>query len=445
VTERSALKADSGTTPAAGEEMHALIARLYPICRSITGEGVRETLRILGERIALDIHEVPSGTAAFDWEVPREWNIRDAYVKDSHGKRVIDFGESNLHVVGYSLPVHATMTLAELRPHLSSLPDRPDWVPYRTAYYDETWGFCVAHRRLLGLDEGEYEVRIDASLEAGSLTYGELFLEGETADEILIHAHCCHPSLCNDNLSGVVVATELAAELARRPRRHSFRFLFLPGTIGPITWLARNEERARRIKHGLVLAGVGDRGHSTYKRSRRGNDEIDRAVEHVLRHAGAPYEVEEFTPYGYDERQYSSPGFDLPVGCLMRTPHGRYPEYHTSADDLDFVDPDALSDSLAKCLRTVEVLEGNRIYLNTNPKGEPRLGKRGIYEGLRADEDRRDQELALLWVLNLSDGRHSLLDVAERAGIEFTGIRRAADLLLAHGLLVPNGDGSTRA
>lgn len=440
MTERAAVEAGHRTTSATGEEMHALIARLYPICRSITGDGVRETLRILGEWNGLDIHEVPTGTPAFDWEVPREWNIRDAYVKDSRGNRVIDFHESTLHVVSYSLPVRATMSLDELRPHLFSLPDRPDWIPYRTAYYEETWGFCVAHRRLLELEDGDYEVCIDSSLEEGSLTYGELLLEGEIPAEILVHAHCCHPSLCNDNLSGIAIATALADELARRPRRHSFRFLFLPGTIGPITWLARNEDRAERIKHGLVLAGVGDRGHSTYKRSRRGDAEIDRAVEHVLRHSGARYDVEDFAPYGYDERQYSSPGFDLAVGCLMRTPHGRYPEYHTSADDLDFVDPEALADSLTKCLRVVEVLEGNRIYLNTNPKGEPRLGKRGIYQGVDADENGRVKELALLWVLNLSDGRHSLLDIAERAGMEFALIARAAELLLGHGLLVLRQD-----
>lgn len=431
---------DDRLASAVGEEMHALIETLYPICRSITGNGVRETLRILSERIALEIHEVPSGTPVLDWEVPLEWNIRDAYVKDSRGDRVIDFRESTLHVVSYSVPIHTRMSLEELRPHLFSLPDHPDWVPYRTAYYSESWGFCIAHRRLLELEEGEYEVCIDSSLEEGSLTYGELFLEGETSDEILIHAHCCHPSLCNDNLSGIAVATALASTLAARPRRHSFRFLFLPGMIGPITWLARNEERTPRIKGGLVLACIGDRGHPTYKRSRRGDAEIDRAVEHVLRQSGARYEVEDFTPYGYDERQYCSPGFDLPIGCLMRTPHGRFPEYHTSADDLEFVDPDALADSLSRCLQVVEILEDNRTYLNTSPKGEPRLGKRGLYRGQDADEATRARELALLWVLNLADGKHALLDIAERSGTSFATVRKAADLLLEHGLLVEESD-----
>ena len=270
----------------------------------------------------------------FDWTVPREWNIRDAYVKGPDGRRVIDFQESNLHVVGYSVPVRVRLPLAELRKHLFSRPDRPDVVPYRTSYYAESWGFCVSHRQLEQMPEGEYEVVIDSTLEAGSLTYGEYYLRGATDDEVLISCHICHPSLANDNLSGMALVAHLARHLSSRPRRYSYRFLFIPGTIGSITWLARNEEQASRIRHGLVVTGVGDPGPFTYKRSRRGDAEIDRAAAHVLRHAGGPYSIRDFSPYGYDERQFCSPGFNLPVGCLMRTPHGEYPEYHTSADDL---------------------------------------------------------------------------------------------------------------
>lgn len=418
----------------AGAEMYDLIARLYPICRSITGDGVRETLAVIGEYIPLEINEVASGTPVFDWKVPREWNIRDAYVKGASGERVIDFRESCLHVVGYSVPIRKRVTLAELSKHVFSLPDRPSWIPYRTSYYEESWGFCLAHEDLLTLADAEYEVCIDSALDDGHLVYGECFLPGELEDEFLVSAHVCHPSLCNDNLSGIAVATFLAREASRRPRRYSYRFLFAPATIGAITWLALNEERATRIKHGLVLSCVGDAGRSTYKKSRRGAAEIDRAMLHVLRTSGDDFEILDFSPYGYDERQFCSPGFDLAVGCLMRTPWGRFPEYHTSADDLTFVKPQSLADSLAKCLAVVEVIEANRRYRSLNPKGEPQLGRRGVYGTLGGDR-RREDELALLWVLNLSDGTHSLLDVAERSGVDFETIARAADVLTEHDLL----------
>ena len=420
-----------------GTDMYDLITELYPICRSITGDGVRETLEILRKRIALDVHDVPSGTTVFDWTVPKEWNVRDAYVAAADGRRVIDFKRSNLHVVGYSVPVRERMSLARLREHLFSRPDLPDVIPYRTSYYRETWGFCLSHRQLQALPEGEYEVVIDSTLEAGSLTYGEWYLAGAEADEVLLSCHVCHPSLCNDNLSGIAVATALAEYLASRPRRYSYRVLFVPGTIGSITWLAQNEHRVSRIKHGLVLTGVGDGGTFTYKRSRRGDAEIDRAAAHVLRHADGPHRVVDFTPYGYDERQYCSPGFDLPVGCFMRTPHGEYREYHTSADDFGFVTPAALEESLGACQRIVEVLEGNVRYANQNPKCEPQLGKRGLYRSVGGGLDPASREMAMLWVLNLSDGRHTLLDIAERAALPFAALRDAATALAEHGLLKP--------
>jgi len=420
-----------------GGQMHELIADLLPICRSITGDGVRETLRRLQELVPLVTHEVPSGTQVLDWTVPNEWNIRDAWVKNAQGERVVDFRRSNLHVVNYSTPVRRTVSLPELLSHCFSLPDHPDWIPYRTSYYSETWGFCLTQRQLESLTPGDYEVCIDATLAPGALTYGELVLPGETTDEILVSTHVCHPSMCNDNLSGVAVATHLARYLQRERRRFTYRFLFIPGTIGSITWLARNEAVVPRIKHGIVLASVGDAGHVHYKRSRRGNAEIDRAVAHVLGRLGKPFELMEFTPYGYDERQYCSPGYDLAVGCLSRTPYARYPEYHTSADDLDFVRPEALADSYATLLAVFDVLEGNATYRNLNPKGEPQLGRRGLYGPVGGGTGERVDELALLWVLNQSDGRHSLLDVAERSGRPFAAIRRAADRLLASGLLAP--------
>ena len=423
----------TGETAAA---MMALISRLYPICRSLTGDGVRRTLAILGEEIPLSVREVPTGTQVFDWRVPREWNVREAFVRHvASGEKVVDFARSNLHLVGYSVPVRATMSLAELREHLFSLPDHPEWIPYRTSYYQEDWGFCLSHRQLGRMPDGEYEVVIDSTLEDGHLTYGEWFLPGETSDEVLLSCHVCHPSLCNDNLSGMALAVSLAKHLATQPRRYSYRILFIPGTIGSITWLALNEERVPAVRHGLVLAGVGDRGSFTYKRSRRGDAEIDRVFGRVLQESSKDARILDFIPYGYDERQFCSPGFDLPVGCAMRTPFGEYPEYHTSADDLSFVSAEALLDSFRICRSALSLIEDNRTFVNQNPRCEPQLGRRGLYEAIGGQSHTRANQMAILWVLNLSDGDHSLLDIAERSGCSFESVRDAAGILLEHGLL----------
>ena len=418
-----------------GREMLELARDLYPICRSITGEGIRASLQILQQFVPLELHEASTGTRVFDWTVPREWNIRDAYVKNRHGERVIDFRRHNLHVVNYSVPFHGRLTLDELSSHLYTLPEQPDWIPYRTSYYRETWGFCISHNQFLSLEKGEYEVCVDTSLEPGALTYGELYLAGQSTDEVLISCHCCHPSLANDNLSGMVVSAFLARELQTRPRRYSYRFLFIPGTIGSITWLATNEQRTKNIRHGLVIACVGDAGCMHYKKSRRDDAEIDKAVIHVLRHSGQEFKVLDFSPYGYDERQYCSPGFNLPVGSLTRTPHGHYPEYHTSADNLDFVRPEYLADSFDRYLAVVDLLEHNRKYLNTQPKCEPQLGKRGLYGMFGGRKDADQHELAMLWVLNLSDGNHTLLEIADRSNLSFGHIREVAETLVTHGLL----------
>ena len=418
-----------------GQQMHEFIRTLYPICRSITGAGLRETLKQISEHIPLQVHEVPTGTEVFDWTVPKEWNIRDAYVKNLAGERVVDFRKSNLHVVSYSVPVRTRLPLSELKTHLFTLPDHPDWIPYRTSYYQETWGFCLRHQDLLRMKDDHYEVCIDSSLDAGHLTYGEYHLPGKEESEVLISCHACHPSLCNDNLSGIALVMFLARHLSTQPRRYSYRFLFIPGTIGSITWLSRNEDKTHRIKHGLVAACVGDPGKSTYKKSRQGDAEIDKAVAHVLKHSEQDYEIMNFSPYGYDERQYNSPGFNLPVGSLMRTPNSRYPEYHTSADDLDFVSAESLKDSYQKYLSVIQVLENNRTYINLNPKCEPQLGKRGLYRLMGGDRDTGFDQMSLLWVLNLSDGRHSLLDIAERSGYEFSVIKNAAHALCEKALL----------
>lgn len=415
--------------------MMALMETLYPICRSITGDGVRETLGHIGEQIPIDKHEVPTGTQVFDWAVPREWNIRDAWIRTPDGRRIAEFKEHNLHVLNYSTPIHEKMDLEVLRPHLFTLPDHPDWIPYRTSYYRDNWGFCLSHNEYESLSEGEYEVFIDSTLEPGSLSYGELLIPGQSDEEVLLSCHVCHPSLANDNLSGIALLTELGNWLGERERRYSYRLLFIPGTIGSITWLALNEDKTDRIRHGLVVTCVGDPGAFTYKKSRRGNAVIDRAVLHVLQQRGEAFNEIDFYPYGYDERQYCSPGFNLPVGSLSRSSHGQYPEYHTSADNLNLVTSEALAESLETYKAVIDVLENDRVYINQNPKCEPQLGKRGLYRSIGASSGREFDEMSLLWVLNLSDGEHSLLDIAERSNTPFAKVNAAAAALAEAGLL----------
>ena len=427
---------------AVGSDAYALMERLFPLCRSLSGSGVRQTFDVLGEHIPLERTEIATGTQVFDWTVPDEWNIRDAYVATSDGERVIDFQRSSLHVVSYSEPVHQRMSLEALRERLHTLPDQPDLVPYRTSYYNRTWGFCLSHRQLLGLQPGDYEVVIDSTLEPGHLTYAELRLEGETDEEVLVSTYVCHPSLANDNLSGIAVVTMLAKQLSQRRLRYSYRFLFAPGTIGPLAWLHQNLDGLDRVKHGLAVSCIGDAGGFTYKRSRRGHAEVDRAVELVLRDSGVPHRVVDWEPWGGDERQFCSPGFNLPMGCLMRTPHGGFAGYHTSDDGLARIRPESLGESVRACLDVVHVLETNRTYLNLSPYGEPQLGRRGLYRATGGAVDSPDDERALLWVLNLSDGSASLRDVAVRSGLTYPVVARAAVRLEQAGLVAADGSES---
>lgn len=418
-----------------GDSLMSLIDRLYPICRSITGNGVRETLAIIGEHVPLTISEVPSGTNVLDWTVPPEWNINDAYVADGSGVRVIDFRASSLHVVSYSAPVRRRMTLAELRPHLHSLPDQPTLTPYRTSYYHETWGFCLPHERLEALPEDEYEVVIDSTLVPGSLTYAEAVVPGRLSDEVLISTHVCHPSLCDDNLSGIAIAAHLAGGLASGPPpRLSYRFVFAPGTIGALAWLDRNRDRTAHIVAGYTLTCLGDSHSLTYKRTERAGTATNRAAEYTLAQLGDDHDVIDFFPYGYDERQYNAPGFRVPVGSLMRGRHGQFPEYHTSADDLSFLKPEQLTASFDVLSRILGVLERNRTLINTAPYGEPQLGRRGLY-GVVGGAAIADAQLAMLWLLNQSDGLTSLLDIAERSGLDFDALVAIADILEEHSLL----------
>lgn len=411
--------------------MHALMAELYPICRSLSGAGVRETFSILEREVPLERTEVATGTQVFDWSVPREWNIVGARLEGPNG-RVVDFADCNLHVLGYSAPVDGRFSLDELRPHLFGDPNRPHVTPFRTSYHHENWGFCLPHSQLESLPSGEYHAAIDSTLEPGHLTYAEAVVPGASADEVLVSTYVDHPSLCNDNLSGIVVAWALARELRSRENLLTYRFLFSPATLGPLCWLAANEQRLPRIRHGLVLSCLGDPGDFTYKRSRRRHAEVDRAAANVLRLSGRRHEVRDWSPLGGDERQFCSPGFDLPVGALSRTPADEFPEYHSSADGLEFVTPEALQGSFELALEIVAVLEGNARFRNVSPKGEPQLGRRGLYRPIGGGSF---AEASLLWVLNLSDGKHDLLEISDRSGIPFGEVREAANRLLEADLL----------
>ena len=432
----AAEKPENQPNESIGARMDDFVRRLFPICRSITGNGARKTLDILSELIPIDRYEIPTGTHVFDWDVPREWNIREAWIKNSSGEKIVDFANTNLHILSYSIPLHKHVSLGELKEHLHTNPDQPDAIPYRTSYYEENWGFCLPHNQFLGLEDDTYEVFIDSTLEKGYMSFGEYFIPGETAEEVLISTHICHPSLANDNLSGNVVTAFLARELSAKKHRYSYRFLFIPGTIGAITWLSLNERRTKYIKHGLVASLLGRPGPFTYKKSRIGNADIDHVVEQVLRLSHQPYDVREFSPDGYDERQYCSPGFNLPVGCLTRAAWQEYPEYHTSGDNLDIVTPQALQESLEMYGKVIQMLEVNRRYLNVNPKCEPQLGKRGLYPNVGGDRAGKDIQKAMLWVLNLSDGSHTTLDICEKSGLEYSVVEIAIKKLVESKLLI---------
>lgn len=419
-----------------GNFMYRLIEDLFPICRSITGNGVRETLAVIKEHIPLTIVEVSSGTKVYDWTIPNEWNIRDAYIKNKAGKRIVDFKKSNIHVLNYSIPIHKDLSLEELTPHLYTLPEYPDWIPYYSSYYKENWGFCLSHNQMLEMKDPHYEVCIDSTLEPGSLSYGEYYIKGVLEDEILFSCYVCHPSLCNDNLSGVVLLTLLAKELSKLKPRYSYRFLFIPETIGAITWLSHNEDKLKNIKFGVVATCLGDRGLSTYQKTKQGNTLIDTIVEKVLIDSGTEYIIREFTPIGSDERQYSSPGINLSVGSLMKTSYAGFPEYHTSADNISLMDPHSLADSYQKYLDIIYILEHTDRYLNLNPKCEPQLGRRGLYDSIGGRRELPFDRKGIIWLLNYSDGTNTLLDIAIRSKLKFKDIKQAADVLVEHALLI---------
>ena len=445
--------------PKMGESMYQLMEKLFPICRSITGNGVRDTLKIIKNFVNIKIFEIPSGAEVFDWTIPKEWNINDAYVIDPNGEKIIDFKKSNLHVVSYSLPIDRKVSLMELKEHLHTIPEKPDVIPYVTSYYSKEWGFCITHNQFLNLKEGEYHVVIDSKLDNGSLTYGEYIIPGKNKEEILLTCYVCHPSMCNDNLSGIVLLTFLAKYLNDFQLNYSIRFLFVPETIGAITWIHKNEQNLSKIKHGLVATCLGDPGKFTYKKSRNGDNEIDKIVTNILEKSSKDYKITEFFPWGSDERQFCSPAFDLPIGSLMRSMYGTndFPEYHTSADNLSFVNEESLGESFKMYLKIIFELDKNfpksnenflkkekkkvvnsEFYENLNPKCEPQLIKKQIHRkfgGQKNSFDERKEEQAMFWVLNLSDGNNSIADIVQKSGLDENMIRDAIDILVNSDLL----------
>jgi len=412
---------------------------LWPITRSLTGNGNRETLKILSELIDLEITEVPSGTQCFDWNVPPEWNIKEAWIKDSKGNKIVDFSENNLHILGYSEPFQGKLSFNELKPHLYTLPDQPDLIPYLTSYYKRRWGFCLSHNQLVQLEQNEtYEVFIDSTLdENGSMTIGEAIIKGKSDEEILFSTYICHPSLASNELSGPLVSAFIYNKLKeQRELKYTYRFIFVPETIGSIYSLSvKGEYWKKNLKAGLVITCIGDDGKFTYKRSRIGNSLPDRVVETILNQTESEFNLVDFFPSGSDERQYCSPGFNLPVGSLMRTMYGKYPEYHTSADNKNYVSFEAMEKSIQKYLDVIELIEKNEKYINKMPYCEPQLGKRGLYPTLGSQKGTQDFVKAMMWILNLSDGENDLITISEKSKIPVKDLIPIVDKLIENGIL----------
>ena len=419
-----------------GKRMHGLAERLFNICRSITGNGVRQTLDILREFIPLTVHEVPSGIRVFDWEIPKEWNIKSAWILDSKGNTIIDFANNNLHVVGYSIPINTRISLSKLQKHLYSIPEHPDAIPYVTSYYKEQWGFCIADRARKNLKEDTYHVNINSELKNGSLTYGELILPGKSEKEVLLSTYICHPSMANDNLSGLVVTTELANWLMSTPRRYTYRIIFIPETIGSLAYLSRNLDAMKKnIVAGFNITCVGDDREYSYLPSRNGNTRADRVALRVLKKRHPSFVRHSFLDRGSDERQYCSPGIDLPVVSVMRSKYGTYPEYHTSLDNLQFITPSGLQGSFDVLKECIEWIEHNHAYRAVY-LGEPQLGKRGLYPVIsRRGNIGIDIEL-LQNVLAYANGEYDIPAMAEIFNASESDVEKAVESLLKAGLVI---------
>jgi aminopeptidase-like protein len=413
--------------------------RLWPITRSLTGNGNRESLKILSEIIDLEITEVPCGTKCFDWNVPPEWNINEAWIKDSKRNIIIDFSDNNLHILGYSEPLQGKFSFEELKSHLYTLPDQPDLIPYLTSYYQRRWGSCLSHNQFIQLDKNDtYEVFIDSSLDDnGSMTIGEAVIKGKSDKEILFSTYICHPSLASNELSGPLVSAFIYNHLKKQKHlKYTYRFIFVPETIGSIYSLSvKGEYWKNNLTAGFVITCIGDDGKFTYKRSRIGNSLPDRAVETILNQTENEFNLVDFFPSGSDERQYCSPGFNLPVGSLMRTMYGKYPEYHTSGDNKDFISFDAMEKSVSKYLEVIELIEKNEKYINKMPFCEPQLGKRGLYPTLGSQKGTQDFVTAMMWILNLSDGENDLITISEKSKIAVKDLIPVVAKLIENGIL----------
>jgi aminopeptidase-like protein len=428
----------------AGVGMHALMAELFPICRSLTGPGLRQTLARLAEIVPYTLNEISSGTQCFDWTVPPEWSIRDAWVENSAGERVIDFRVNNLHVVGYSEPVDQILPLSELRKHLHTLPELPNAIPYVTSYYSRYWGFCLSQENLDRLVDGEYRAVVDATLDGnGSMTYADLLIPGSSSEEILLSTYACHPSMANNELSGPVLTTWLAQYIMALPeRRYSFRIVIVPETIGSIAYISRHLETLQKnVVAGYVVTCVGGPDQATFLESRTGDTLADRAALHILNSLDEPFKHWTYARRASDERQYCSPVVELPVASVMRSKYHDYPEYHTSLDDLNFVRPEHLQASYDLYVDIIQTLETNRRYKTTVPC-EPQLGPRGLYPNLG---DRTHQEADLherMALLAYADGQTDLIDIAERNGTTVPRLAPHVQVLMDHGLLEETENGA---
>lgn len=399
-----------------GKKMYELIERLFPVCRSITGDGVRKTLSIIQEHIPIKIKEVSTGTKVFDWEIPQEWNINDAYVKDENGNKIIDFKENNLHVVSYSVPVNKIVSFSELQDHLYSLPEQPEAIPYITSYYERKWGFCLSHKARKKLKEGKYRVFIDSELKDGHLTYGELIILGRLKKEIFLSTYICHPSMANNELSGPTVTTFLVKWILNRPHRYTYRVVFIPETIGSITYLSKNIEKMKKnIIAGFNITCVGDDGPYSYLPSRKGNTLADKVALNVLAFKHPDFIEYSFLDRGSDERQYNAPGVDLPVCSIMRSKYQTYLEYHTSLDSLDFISPEGLMGSYKVLSQCLWALENNYRY-KINCLGEPQLGKRGLYPNTSTKESKQKVQKIMNFIA-YADGNNDLIDISNKINV----------------------------
>jgi len=419
-----------------GKSIYGLCERLWPITRSITGNGVRQTLAILKEHLpSLVITEVPTGQACFDWEVPKEWNIKDAYVIDPNGKKILDFKVNNLHVVGYSIPINKTMTLVELQKHLHSLDDQPEAIPYVTSYYEERWGFCLSQNQRVMLKEGSYRVHIDSELSFGSLTYGEVIIKGRSDKEIFLSTYVCHPSMANNELSGPTVTAYITKWIASQPREYTYRIIFIPETIGSICYLSKNiVQMKKNIFAGYNISCVGDNNAYSYLPSRQEDSISDKIAIHVLNHTQPNFIKYSYLDRGSDERQYCSPGVDLPIASVMRSKYHTYSEYHTSLDNLNYISAEGLFgayDILTKC---ISCIENNKVYRATI-LCEPQMGKRNLWPTLGGSKVKENKVKNMMDILVYADGKNDLLEIAEKINMSMIKAQDLIEIMLKEKLI----------